>query len=356
MEYSPFLKWAGGKRAILPNLIPLLPNDFSDYYEPFLGGATMLLHLSQIDKTDMNHPRGHRFFTSDISEPLIITYNVVKSNYKDLKDFVELHGESFTYVSREVSKDKFLKARQRFNTLKMKVWTASLEQVKQKLASLSCMSVDEILHQLTLSKKETSSDCVNYSLDVWKELQGKTPSLLTDVLSIAEKVELACLFIYLNKTGFNGMYRENSHGLYNIPPGTYSNPKVFNFTLLEGLSKLWVDTVFEISDYSTVLQKAKEGDFIYLDPPYHETFTSYSKSSFGEKEQKMLKETFDQLDVRGCKVMLSNSATDFIKSLYEKNTQSGKKYSIHDISTKRMINSCSKNRNDVAKEVVVVNY
>jgi DNA adenine methylase len=163
----------------------------------------------------------------------------------------------------------------------------------------------------------------------------------------------SALFIFLNKTGFNGMYRENSKGEFNIPFGRYTNPRILNEDTIRKTSELLKDIDIRSGSYKSAVKSTKIGDFVYLDPPYHpmsstSSFTSYSKDDFVEKDQIELSEVFRELDKKGCFVMLSNSNTPLIKELY-------KNYNIHEVQVARSINSKASGRSKIS-ELVVTNY
>lgn len=135
------------------------------------------------------------------------------------------------------------------------------------------------------------------------------------------EVEVASRFIFLNRTGFNGLYRVNKSGQFNVPFGRYNNPVICDEKNLRQVSEALQDVSITHQDYKKVLETAKSGDFIYLDPPYYpisatSSFTSYTAEGFLEKEQTELRDTFVKLHEKGCFVMLSNSDTPFINELY----------------------------------------
>lgn len=164
----------------------------------------------------------------------------------------------------------------------------------------------------------------------------------------------AALFVYLNKTCFNGLYRENSKGEFNSPMGRQSKLSIPTPEALRSVSKALSSNVALIRcGFEYVLKLAKPGDFLYFDPPYHpvsetSNFTSYTKYKFGKIEQVRLKLLFDKLDKRGCLLMLSNSDTDFIECLY-----SG--YDKRRISARRSVNSDINKRNEIF-ELLITNY
>jgi len=149
-------------------------------------------------------------------------------------------------------------------------------------------------------------------------------------------LERAARFIYLNKTCFNGLYRVNSKGKFNVPMGAYKNPDIVQEERLRLVSKLLMDVTIKVMSFEKVLDLVKKEDFIYFDPPYYplknkKSFTTYTKDSFMENEQELLADVFQKLDKKGCFVMLSNSDTKFIKDLYQN-------YRINIVKATRMIN------------------
>jgi DNA adenine methylase len=168
-------------------------------------------------------------------------------------------------------------------------------------------------------------------------------------------VNRAARLIYLNKTCFNGLYRVNSEGQFNVPFGDYENPSIFDKNILFQASQLLQDVHLQVMSFERVLDFADKDDFVYFDPPYipvskTSSFTRYSKSNFSVKEQKRLSEVFGLLDSRGCFVMLSNSDHALTRELYrdyEKNTVI--------VRAKRMINSIGSRRGAI-NELVVTNY
>jgi DNA adenine methylase len=170
-----------------------------------------------------------------------------------------------------------------------------------------------------------------------------------------DSVNKAARFIYLNKTCFNGLYRVNSKGQFNVPFGDYDNPSIFDKNTLFQASQLLQDVHLQVSTFEKVLDFAGKDDFVYFDPPYiplskTSSFTRYSKSDFTMKDQKQLSEVFETLDSRGCFVMLSNSDHALTRELYrhyKKNTVV--------VRAKRMINSVGSKRGAI-NELIVTNY
>lgn len=174
-----------------------------------------------------------------------------------------------------------------------------------------------------------------------------------------DTVENAALFLYLNKTCFNGMYRENNSGKFNVPIGkSKSLPSVsdtsvllnFNNALNTYSEKLFLTSknCFDIS----LLENFKENDFVYLDPPYDDTFTNYTKYKFDKEVQIKLRDLFVLLCSKKCKVALSNSDTEFIRKIYSHLPN----IKIITINVKRLVNSKSQDRKIVKTELLIVNY
>jgi DNA adenine methylase len=181
------------------------------------------------------------------------------------------------------------------------------------------------------------------------KIRAQNPEKLSDI-------NTASRFIYLNRTCFNGMYRVNSKGGFNVPFGKYTNPLICDESNLRKASKALKNVEIKKQDYKEVLKKAKKGDFIYFDPPYYPisktaSFTSYTSESFLDKEQIELRDTFVELHKRGCFVMLSNSDTPLINKIYSE----PKGLRITKVQAGRAINSDASKRGKIT-EVLVTNY
>jgi len=161
----------------------------------------------------------------------------------------------------------------------------------------------------------------------------------------------AAMFLYLNRTCFNGLYRENKLGEFNVPMGSYANPKILDTESLRAASKLLQHTMLLAQPFEDTLELVSRRDFIYLDPPYEpvsasSSFTAYQRSGFSRRDQERLRDAFHALDALGCKVMLSNSDTAYTRSLYHA-------WSIERVSVRRSV-SCGKR--GIASEIIVRNY
>lgn len=269
-ETHPIVKWVGGKRQLMFELLKNMPKSYNRYFEPFIGGGALFFELQP-----------EQAYISDMNEELINLYSVVRDNVYELIDDLSKH---------EVSKEYFLEIRNIDRT--------------EKYAELS-------------------------------------------------DVERASRFIYLNRTCFNGMYRVNSQGQFNVPFGHYKNPRIIDENNLLNCSELLKKTEIKCADFSEILTKVQKDDFVYFDPPYvplNETssFTSYTKDGFDIDMQFKLRDVCDELDSKGVKFMLSNSDTKLVNELYAN-------YEIKKVFASRQINANADGRGKIT-EVLVRNY
>lgn len=269
-ETYPIVKWVGGKRQLMFELLKNMPKSYNRYFEPFIGGGALFFELQP-----------QNGYISDMNEELINLYTVVKDDVYKLIDDLNKH---------KVSKEYFLKIRNLDRT--------------EKYNSLS-------------------------------------------------DVKKASRFIYLNRTCFNGMYRVNSQGQFNVPFGNYKNPRIVDAENLINCSKLLKNTEICCADFSEILNKVQKGDFVYFDPPYvplNETssFTSYTKDGFDLDMQFKLRYVCDELDSMGVMFMLSNSDTKLVNELYSN-------YEIKKVFASRAINANPNGRGKIT-EVLVRNY
>jgi DNA adenine methylase len=171
--------------------------------------------------------------------------------------------------------------------------------------------------------------------------------------SHASTVERAARMIYLNKACYNGLWRVNQQGFFNVPIGRYKNPDIVNEDRLRSASRTLQGVELAVEDFEMVIRRAGRGDFVYFDPPYYPlsdtaNFTSYSQDDFGQYEHRKLALVFEELDRRGVRVMLSNSDTPFVRDLY-------RNYRMETVTARRAINSAKAKRGPIT-EVVVLNY
>lgn len=168
-----------------------------------------------------------------------------------------------------------------------------------------------------------------------------------------DNLERASRLIYLNKTCFNGLYRVNRQGQFNVPFGYYKNPRTCDVDNLQATSNALATTKLHCGQFEATLATARRGDFVYLDPPYQPisstaNFTSYTSSCFASADQERLAQMVRKLDRKGCRIMLSNSDNDFIRTLY-------RDFRIETVYATRAIN-CRGDRRGKITEVLVLNY
>ncbi|MFK7933106.1 MAG: DNA adenine methylase [Saprospiraceae bacterium] len=269
---KPFVKWAGGKRQLLPQIEQFIPTDFGTYYEPFLGGGAVLFYLQP-----------ERCVVNDVNTEIINVYQAVKSD------------------------------------------------------------VDALIEILKSYKNESE---FYYEIRSW-DRQPKYDKMT--------KTERAARVIYLNKTCFNGLFRVNRQGQFNVPFGKYKKPNIINEATLRAVSEFLQKSDCQLlsTDFAKVISDATANDFVYFDPPYDpisssSSFTGYTLNGFDKAQQERLKETCDELNQKGAKFLLSNSATDFIKDLYSD-------YQIEIVRAGRNINSVGTKRGKI-DEVLIRNY
>lgn len=217
---------------------------------------------------------------------------------------------------------------------------AELSDMNQELVNCYTVIRDQLTDLLNDLQKHENTE------EYFYQLRGQEIAELSNV-------ERASRLIFLNKTCFNGLYRVNSKGNFNVPFGFYKNPSTRNEPLLRACSDALQNTKIVHRPFEDVLKKARKGDFVYFDPPYHplsstSNFTSYTKNSFSGEDQERLAETFIELDKRGCKLMLSNSDCPFIRDLYAQ-------FNVETVYAMRAINCKATGRGKIS-EVLVMNY
>ena len=187
---------------------------------------------------------------------------------------------------------------------------------------------------------------LNHAQDYYYFTRSLDPIGLTDL-------QKASRFLYLNKTCFNGLYRVNSKGEFNVPIGAYKKPNIVNADSLRAASRLLRDATIQEHDFADSILEARNDDFVYLDPPYYPlsttaNFTGYTRNVFLESEQRRLYATYQELDHKGCLLMQSNSDTEFIRKLYDG-------FRIETVQARRSINSDASKRGKIS-ELVILNY
>lgn len=266
----PFLKWAGGKSQLLPEISKRLPHDYEQYFEPFLGGGAVFFFL---------HPK--QAYLLDVNSELINTYCVVR-DYVD-----ELIGDLKRHI---YNKDYYYNIRNIDRSLEYKNWN---------------------------------------------------------------NIQKASRFIYLNKTCYNGLYRQNSRLQFNTPMGRYKQPKIVDEENLKACSRALQNIELIAENFSMIESKITSQDIVYFDPPYvplskTANFTAYSHNGFDEVKQIELYELCSRLNSRGIRFILSNSSAPLVLELY-------KSFNIEFVQAARFINSRSDKRGQIS-EVIVTNY
>jgi DNA adenine methylase len=194
--------------------------------------------------------------------------------------------------------------------------------------------VERVIRLLLAHKRQ-------HSKEYYYEVRAKVPE---------DRLKRAARIIYLNKTCYNGLYRENRKGEFNVPCGRYKNPAICDEENLRAVAKALGRARIEKKGFGKVLNAAEPGDLVYFDPPYHPvsrtaSFTGYEKSGFGEESQKELADTFRRLHDEGVKVILSNSMTPLVKKLY-------RGFTIREVFANRAVNSRADRRGKVSEALV----
>lgn len=269
---APFVKWAGGKRQLLPQIRMRMPRKYNNYYEPFVGGGAVYFDLQPESAT-----------INDINKSLINTYRQIKSNPTECYDWIENFDDEIV----DGGKEYYYKKREHYN--------------------------DKMMAE-------------EYD------------------------VELAALFIFLNKHCFNGLYRVNGKGLFNVPYNQSIRKSCTKEAILAVSQNLKNVNILQ-GDFQAVCDMAQKGDFVFIDSPYAPlnptSFESYTKEGFDVESHERLAAVFKEMTDRGCYCMLTNHNTKFINDLY-------KDFKQEVVDVKRMINSDARNR--TGTEVIIVNY
>lgn len=222
-----------------------------------------------------------------------------------------------------------------------------LSDSNEELINAYCVIRDDVENLIkNLSKHKTDKNYF-YEIRAWDRSRG---------YSHRTKLNRASRFIYLNKTAYNGLYRVNAKGQFNVPYGRYAKPKILDVDNLRACSTFLKDVRISVSDFSKTLDRVSAFDFVYMDPPYapvSETanFTSYTSIGFGESEQKRLKDFCMGLHEEGALFMLSNSSAPWVIDLYRKE----KNFVVEKVRARRSVNCKSEGRGEV-EEIIVRNY
>lgn len=270
----PFLKWAGGKTQLLPQLRAATPPHIQTYYEPFLGGGALFFALQR-------EGRFERAVLSDSNAELIGVYAQVRDGVEELVEALAVHQRKY----------------------------------------------------------RAAADRADY----YYRIRGKRPTC---------GVGAAARLIFLNKTCFNGLYRVNSRGEFNVPHGSYVNPKICDADGLRAAAAALQGVELRTADFAEAMDAAHVGDFVYCDPPYvplSETasFTSYTAADFGPAEQQRLAAVAAEARARGIDVLLSNSGHPEVAQLYQ---EAG--FRLETVEAARAINSNGAERGAVREYLI----
>lgn len=271
---APFVKWAGGKRQLIPQIRERMPEKYNDYYEPFVGGGAVIFELLPANA-----------LINDINKALINTYKTI------------------------------------------------------------CNELDDFLKEVNRLDNDMWEDGKKYYYSIREHYNDK-------LMRSEYDVEQAALFVFINKHCFNGLYRVNGKGLFNVPYNNSRRVSVDEDVIIATSEYLRGVTIID-GDFEQACKNAKKGDFVFIDSPYAPlnptSFESYTKEGFDIESHKRLAKLYDELTARGCYCMLTNHNTELINELY-----GNKDYKIDVVSVKRMINSDASNR--VGEEVIICNY
>jgi DNA adenine methylase len=302
----PFLKWAGGKKQLIPQFEPHFPAELAagkltTYVEPFVGAGAVFFHVVQ-------NYRIRRAYLFDVNEELCLIYTVVKRAVEPLIEELCSLRERYLALEQQERERLYYSIRERLNAAR-----------------------DRVDHQRT---REATSR-------TW--------------------IERAAQLLFLNRTCYNGLFRTNSRGAFNSPFGRYKKPSIVDPDNLRRASRLLRKATIRRGDFEDCASRVDSETFVYFDPPYRplsstSSFTSYSRGSFSDAEQERLGRFYARLDrERHPKLMLSNSdptnvdrSDRFFHELY-------RGYRIAHVSASRMINSKASGRGAV-RELLIMNY
>lgn len=297
---SPVLKWAGGKTQLLPQLrerypIKLKENKITNYIEPFCGGGAVFFDV-------VSNFQLERAYLFDINPELIILYKVIQKDVNNLIEELSILSDKYLALDTEQRKLFYYSCRDKYNCFEKKIDTCNYQQQWCKRAALT---------------------------------------------------------VFLNRTCFNGLYRVNKKGAFNVPMGRYKNPKIVHADNLKAVNQVFQIAHIQQADFSEVLKYANKNSFIYYDPPYRPisktaSFNSYNSNEFNDDEQKRLRAIFKIASEQGVLQMLSNSdpsnyrEDSFFDDLY-------REFKIERLSASRAINSQGGKRGAI-KEILITNY
>lgn len=287
------IQWPGSKKRLIKHISKIIPLEYNNYYELFLGGGSLLFHLKP--KTA---------FCTEINNNLCCMYKNIKNNVE--------------YIIKE------------------------LTILEQKYLSLE----DE--------KDKNNTKSRSY---LYYDIKKKFNSLKINKINKNDNILQTVYFLFLNKTCFNGIYRENSKGEFNVPFGNGKNKTICNKKELLSLANYLNNNNINIinKDFNYYENNIKSKDLVYLDPPYHDTFNGYDKTGWDIKKTNKVIDIFINLSIRGVYVILSNANNDFVGIFKKKIDKTNIKYNILEIEVSRSLNSNINKRKKTKCEVLIYN-
>lgn len=292
----PFLKWAGGKRQLLPQLRRFIPDDFGAYYEPFAGSAAVFLDLAS-----NNALANRKAWLTDCNADIIGCYRAVR------------------------------------------------DEVEEVIAALEVLA----------ARHARDGAACYYAVrdEEFNPAREMLPAGATRAATYS--AALAAMLIYLNRTGFNGLFRLNSRGGFNVPIGRYTKPRIVDADNLRRVSRVLgrPGVTIAVKPFAQAIARAEAGDFVYLDPPYAPVsgtanFTSYTADGFSADDQDALFGRILGLAKKGCHIVLSNSDAPSVRALYESEQAREAGLRTHEIPARRSINTRGDRRGPVTELVV----
>ncbi len=296
---KPILKWVGGKTQILSDIFSYFPDEINNYYEPFLGGGSVLLEL--LDRISQGNIKLHgKIYVNDINSKLIFLYRTIQQNPEQ---FIE-----------------------------------TLKKLIDEYSSITGTVVNR--NAQTKTEAITSKESYYYYI-----------RYMYNSLSDKNDIQFPAMFLFLNKTGFRGLYRESSSGGFNVPYGHYKTDLCISEETIISFSNIIKSVVFESQNFDLFLKEDKLTikDFIYFDPPYvkekKSSFIGYNvENQFDDKTSEQLFNLCHRLKNKQVRFIMSNSDTETVQKAFHG-------YSIRTLSCKRRINS--KNPESMTNEVII---
>ena len=324
----PVLKWAGGKRSLLSEIIPLVPTDFSRYIEPFAGGAAVLWQLQP-----------QNALVADANAELISLYECIKQDPESLVKELKKFRKQMIATAKEYEK-------------------LPMHEVDARLEGFIESRPRQQVRLVRLRDLEPEVRRRKIRLEAWALLYEEIRAWDRNKLTVKKKTqaELAARMIYLNHLGFNGLYRVNSKNQFNVPFGRYDNYNFFDEDLIIELSRYLNGTSsinFVCQSFEETIAQAVEGDFIYVDPPYapldtaESSFVGYTKFGFTEANLSNLTDSLDRATSRGVNWLMSNIKSNATETLFN-----SRGYRLIEVEVARPVNSDASKRGKVTEYLV----